>query len=1179
MCFLSKTLSKLFQALLVLIFLSTSASTATSALTDGPTKVGMEAYCLLRWKASLDNQSQSVLDSWVGRGPCKWIGVTCDSFGSITILSLINLGLRGYSRYAWFATGPGGLKPIWILAPVTGRISGSLHSALTDGPTKVGMEAYCLLRWKASLDNQSQSVLDSWVGRGPCKWIGVTCDSSASITILSLINLGLRGTLHSFNFSCFPNLTRLEIRNNSLHGTLPSQISNLSKITYLNLHGNHLTGNIPSEIGMLIDLHTLSLSVNLFDGHIPAEFGMLSSLSELYLSRNNFTGLIPTSMTKLENLSILYLSDNKLSGSIPSEIEFLKSLKKLGLSRNKLSGFIPPSIGKLRELSILQLFNNKLSGSIPHEIGMLGSLSQLSLQGNNLTGSIPTSITNLGNLSILRLWSNKLSGFIPSEIGLLVALTDLDLSSNALTGRIPTSIGNLSSLSHMDFSGNRLYGQVPREIGELKSLNILKLSSNQLNGSLPLEFNNLTRLKSLQLGENGFTGHFPEDVCLGGLLEKFTSNFNHFSGSIPKTLRNCTSLFRLRLDWNQLTGNISEKLGIYPHLDYMDLSNNRFHGEIPRKLGQWKNITSLKFSNNNISGSIPLELGNATQLHLIDLSWNHLQGQIPQELAKLKLLIKLCLNNNNLFGVVPLDFKVLSNLDHLNLAANNLSGPIPGQLGELSNLLILNLSRNEFTAGIPFELGNLHFLQVLDLSHNLLMGNIPQQLGQLRTLEVLNLSNNMLSGSIPTTFDNLWGLTVVDISYNELEGSIPDVKAFREAPFEAYRNNKGLCGNASSLKACASTKSGKTSRANRKKVVIVTVLPVLAALFLVFLIGGLLILLPLRRRQAQSRELQDKDILVIPGHDQELQYETIIEATENFNSNYCIGVGGCGVVYKAVLPSGRVFAVKKLHSLQESDKSKNLKAFEREIQVLLEIRHRNIVKLHGFCSHSKDSFLVYEFVEKGSLRSILNSDEEAAELDWIKRQNIVKGVANALSYMHHNCPFPIIHRDISSNNILLDSEYEPRISDFGTAMLLLSDSSNKASFAGTFGYTAPELAYTMQVNEKCDVYSFGVITLELVMGTHPCNLISSLWSLSSSDDHDKLLKDVIDQRLLLPQNQVAESLVYITMLAFSCLHLNPKSRPTMQQISSKLTSKYPLVSKSFSTIKLEELLSNNIANI
>ncbi|XP_021643034.2 MDIS1-interacting receptor like kinase 2-like [Hevea brasiliensis] len=1043
--------------------------------------------------------------------------------------------------------------------------------AKSDELAKGGKEADSLLKWKASLDNQSQSVLDSWVGSRPCNWDGVTCDSSGSITNLSLINLGLRGTLHSFNFSCFPNLLSLDISNNSLHGTLPSHILNLSKITSLNLSINHLTGNIPYEIGMLTDL------------------------SKLDLSSNNLTGSIPISITNLKNLSILSLWGNKLSGSIPSEIGFLKFLKRLELWNNSLTGAIPPSIGKLRELSILYLFDNKLSGSIPLEIGMLSSLSELYLEKNEFTGSIPTSITNLRNLSILYLWGNKLSGSIPSEIGFLKLLKELELSSNSLTGVIPPSIGKLRELSFLHLGGNKLLGSIPHEIGmltslyeldlsennltgsipnsigELKSLNTLVLLSNQLNGSLPLEFNNLTRLKSLQLHGNGFTGYLPENVCLGGLLENFSAGSNHFSGSIPKTLRNCTTLFRLRLDWNQLTGNISEDLGIYPHLNYIDLSNNRLHGELSWKMGQWKSITSLKVSNNNISGSIPFQLGNATQLHLIDLSWNHLQGQIPKELANLKLLFKIYLNNNNLFGVVPLDLKVLFNLAELNLAANNLSGSIPGQLGELSHLLILNLSGNEFTGSIPFELGNLHFLEILDLSHNLLMGHMPQQLAQLRTLEVLNLSYNMLSGSIPTNFDDFWSLTDVDISYNDLEGPIPDAKAFREAPFEAYRNNKGLCGNASSLKACTSIKSGRTP----------IVLPVLAAMCLVFLIGGLLILHRLIKRKAPSRESRDKHILVIPGDDQELQHEKIIEATEDFNSNYCIGAGGSGFVYKVVLPSGRVFAVKKLHPLQE-DKSENLKAFEREIQVLSEIRHRNIVKLHGFCSHSKHSFLVYEFMERGSLRSILTSEEQAAELDWIKRLNIVKGVANALSYMHHNCPFPIIHRDISSNNILLDSDYEPRISDFGTARLLLPDSSSITSFAGTFGYTAPELAYAMQVNEKCDVYSFGVTILELVMGKHPGNLISSLWSSASSSslhDRHKFLEDVIDQRLPLPQNQVAEGVVYITMLAFSCLHINPKSRPTMQQVSSKLIPKYPLISRSFSAIKLEELFPESSANV
>ena len=168
----------------------------------------------------------------------------------------------------------------------------------------------------------------------------------------------------------------------------------------------------------------------------------------------------------------------------------------------------------------------------------------------------------------------------------------------------------------------------------------------------------------------------------------------------------------------------------------------------------------------------------------------------------------------------------------------------------------------------------------------------------------------------------------------------------------------------------------------------------------------------------------------------------------------CIGTGGYGIVYKAELPTGRVVAVKKLHSSQDGDMA-DLKAFKSEIHALTQIRHRNIVKLYGFSSFAEISFLVYEFMEKGSLRNILSNDEEAEKLDWIVRLNIVKGVAKALSYMHHDCSPPIVHRDISSNNVLLDSEYEAHVSDFGTARLLKLDSSNWTSFAGTFGYTAP----------------------------------------------------------------------------------------------------------------------------
>ena len=233
-------------------------------------------------------------------------------------------------------------------------------------------------------------------------------------------------------------------------------------------------------------------------------------------------------------------------------------------------------------------------------------------------------------------------------------------------------------------------------------------------------------------------------------------------------------------------------------------------------------------------------------------------------------------------------------------------------------------------------------------------------------------------------------------------------------------------------------------------------LPLLGSLLLVFVVIGALFILckRARKRNAEPKNEQDRNTFTILGHDGKKLYENIVEATEEFNSNYCIGEGGYGTVYKAVMPTEQVVAVKKLHRSQ-TEKLSDFKAFEKEVRVLANIRHRNIVKMYGFCSHAKHSFLVYEFVERGSLRKIITSEEQAIELDWMKRLIVVKGMAGALSYLHHSCSPPIIHRDITSNNVLLDLEYEAHVSDFGTARMLMPDSSNWTSFAGTFGYTAP----------------------------------------------------------------------------------------------------------------------------
>ncbi|KAK8509226.1 hypothetical protein V6N11_007633 [Hibiscus sabdariffa] len=656
---------------------------------------------------------------------------------------------------------------------------------------------------------------------------------------------------------------------------------------------------------------------------------------------------------------------------------------------------------------------------------------------------------------------------------------------------------------------------------------------------------NLTNLKSFQVSENHLTGHLPQQVCLGGVLENFTANNNYFTGPIPESLKNCTSLYRVRLEHNQLTGNVSEGLGIYPNLDYLDLSDNKLIGELSSKWGQCHNLTSLRLSNNNISGEIPSELGNATQLRECDLSSNHLTGGIPKELGQLKFLFKLMLNDNHLSGRIPPEI--------------------------------------EMFGGIPSEVGSLSFLQVLDLSHNLLIGEIPEQVGNLISLEKLNLSHNNLFGRIPSTFDGMLSLISVDISDNQLEGPLPHNKAFREASFEAFRNNKGLCANITGLESCSSDLNHDVDQKNKSRIVIATVVPILCTLLLVFIVFGILSFSQRRKKNAENtpQVVVSDNLFAICNYDGKMMYKNIVEATEEFDSKYCIGVRGYGSVYKEKLSDGQMVAVKKLHPLPEGEVV-DQKAFNSEIQALTEIRHRNILKLHGFCSHPRHSFLVYEFLEGGSLEKILKSDEQATEFDWTKRINVVKGLANALSYMHHDCSPPIVHRDISSKNILLDSDYEAHVADFGATRLLKPDSSNWTPFEGTFGYSAPELAYTMQVNEKCDAFSFGAVTLETLMGMHPGELISFMSSSSSSSLSASsatfshlLVKDLLDRRLPSPRRRAAAEVVSIVKVASQCLHASPQSRPTMQQVSQELSTQNPPSVELFHTITLSQLLDSS----
>jgi len=374
-------------------------------------------------------------------------------------------------------------------------------------------------------------------------------------------------------------------------------------------------------------------------------------------------------------------------------------------------------------------------------------------------------------------------------------------------------------------------------------------------------------------------------------------------------------------------------------------------------------------------------------------------------------------------------------------------------LGNLTNLKELYLQSNQINGSIPLELGNLHSLEYLDLSHNFISGEAPAELGYTGNLWSLDISYNNLTGNIPNSYISI---QTINLSYNSLTGPIPTY--FHQFDtHDTLIGNKYLCGDFTGFPPCLQTSN--KSIVTKAKICV----PIAISLGFLVLGGFLLCRRMVKKIQLESRkETKHGNLFSIWNYDGHIAYEDIVEATEDFDIKYCIGTGGYGSVYKAKLPCGKVIALKKLHRLEAENPTFDM-SFRNEVKVLTEIRHRNIIKLHGFCLHKQCMFLVYEYMERGSLFCILNNDVEAMELDWNKRLNIIKGIAHALSYMHHECIPAIVHRDITTNNILLNNKLEAFVSDFGTAKLLDLDSSNQTLVAGTYGYIAPgKLFFSLQ---------------------------------------------------------------------------------------------------------------------
>ncbi|KAL5834509.1 hypothetical protein ACOSQ4_014006 [Xanthoceras sorbifolium] len=694
------------------------------------------------------------------------------------------------------------------------------------------------------------------------------------------------------------------------------------------------------------------------------------------------------------------------------------------------------------------------------------------------------------NLTYVYLAINSLFGTITSQIANLSKLIYLDLSTNQFSGEIPPDIGRLTNLQVIHLAQNQFNESIPKEIGLLRSLNNLALYGNQLLGPIHHSLGNLTNIATLYLFNNSPLGSMPLEIGnLKNLLEVYIDT-NNRTGPIPSTFGNLKILTMLFAFNNNLFGPISHELGNLRSFVSLIFASNNLSGSIPTSLGEMSenqlnglvvdsfanfiNLEYLFLYADKLSGSIPQKIGNLVKLSILELDQNQFTGYLPNDICRGGLLQNFTVNSKSLIGPIPGSLKNYTSLFRVSLDGNQLSENIAEDFGVYPNLTFNDLSFNKFDGEISSNWARCPYLATLRIAGNNITGSIPPQIGKATQREVLDLSSNHLVGEMPKELRKLTRISkLLNLSNNQLSSGVPEGKT-------------------------VSTVQRKVQKQN-------------------FLHWYVL-------KFFQKKNCSPYQIL--------MEEFCMQKATNNFDAMYCIGKGGHGSVYKTKQPSVSIVALKKLHHPHPNSENTFRKEFMNEIKALTEIRHRNIVKFYGFYSNAQHSFLVYEYLEKGSLDTILSNEEKAKGLDWPKWLNIIESMAQALSYMHHDCSPPIVHRDISSKNILLDQDYQAHVSNFGTTKLLKLDSSNQTGFAGTYGY----LAYTMKVTEKCDVFSFGVLALEVIKGKHPGDLIPSLSS------------------PLTTYNMLKDSVLKFFNIAIACLHANPQSRPTMNMIITLLSA-------------------------
>ena len=776
-------------------------ATPTPTFTPDTTLAGMDRAALESFYEAANGANWQRNQHWLSSRPLRdWHGVITDAGGRVTRLVLRQNGLTGTISaalgylahlerlYLWgnqlTGTIPaelGGLARLERVYLSQNQLTGCIPPAWSElRYTDMGavnlpecLEAYvadperaALAALYAATGGDDWTNNDKWLSEESLgNWHGVITDSQGRVSKIDLDENQLVGSIPS-ELGNLSHLTSLNLGGNQLTGVIPVELGDILGLTSLDLEDNQLVGSIPSELGNLSHLTSLNLGGNQLTGVIPVELGDINDLTSLDLGGNQLTGVIPVELGDILGLTSLDLEENQLVGSIPSELGNLSHLTSLNLGGNQLTGVVPVELGDIYDLMSLDLGGNQLNGGIPVELGDIYGLTSLDLGGNQLTGKIPFELSRSYFLTWLDLEDNQLTGRIPLELGRLPNLITLDISENGLSEEIPAALGNLLRLESLDLQGNQLTGALPPELSFLQALDSLYLSQNQLTGCIPAALNNVMTndLADLELPECTTA---PVEERTGTVQEWIQLESLYFSTGGPNWTNHHNWLSKAPIgEWYGLTTNA---LG---EVTQISLPQNGLTGPFPIAVVAFANLERLSLQGNQLTGSIPAQLGDVAGLEWLYLAQNQLTGCVP---IALNALTNTDLSDLGL-PACPADPPAITPLDleRAALAAlyaatggdnwknndkwlseeslGNWHGVITDAGGRVTRLV---LRQNGLTGTIPAALGDLTHLERLYLWGNQLTGTIPAALGGLARLERVYLSQNQLTGCIPAAWSEL----------------------------------------------------------------------------------------------------------------------------------------------------------------------------------------------------------------------------------------------------------------------------------------------------------------------------------------------------------------------------------------------------------------------------------------